>query len=130
MLHHTDWGLAAVSSEPQQHDRSYGEARPPRHFRKVLVDGDRHTAVLRVSDHERRDRSGLQHPRQLLHNDVEVVEVPAEHSRDSRVRMARGYEPAWSKRTAEDDPGAPFFSDTTKYVVSATLTTATWRNSK
>jgi dihydrofolate reductase len=30
----------------------------------------------------------------------------------------------------EDDPGAPFFNDTTKYVVSGTLTTATWRNSK
>jgi dihydrofolate reductase len=30
----------------------------------------------------------------------------------------------------EDDPGAPFFNDTTKYVVSATLTDATWRNSK
>jgi dihydrofolate reductase len=30
----------------------------------------------------------------------------------------------------EDDPGAPFFNDTTKYVVSATLATATWRNSK
>jgi dihydrofolate reductase len=40
------------------------------------------------------------------------------------------FEPAWSRRTAEDDPGAPFFNDTTKYVVSATLTTPTWRNSK
>ena len=40
------------------------------------------------------------------------------------------FEPAWSKRTVEDDPGAPFFNDTTKYVVSSTLTTATWRNSK
>jgi dihydrofolate reductase len=40
------------------------------------------------------------------------------------------FEPAWSKRTVEDDPGAPFFNDTTKYVVSATLTTATWNNSK
>jgi len=40
------------------------------------------------------------------------------------------FEPAWSQRTAEDDPGAPFFNDTTKYVVSGTLTTATWRNSK
>jgi dihydrofolate reductase len=40
------------------------------------------------------------------------------------------FEPAWSTRTAEDDPGAPFFNDTTKYVVSGTLTTATWRNSK
>ena len=40
------------------------------------------------------------------------------------------FEPAWSQRTVEDDPGAPFFNDTTKYVVSATLTTATWRNSE
>ena len=40
------------------------------------------------------------------------------------------FEPSWSTRTVEDDPGAPFFNDTTKYVVSATLTTATWRNSK
>jgi len=39
------------------------------------------------------------------------------------------FEPAWSTRTVEDDPGAPFFNDTTKYVVSATLTDATWRNS-
>jgi dihydrofolate reductase len=35
------------------------------------------------------------------------------------------FEPAWSARTVEDDPGAPFFNDTTKYVVSATLTTTT-----
>jgi dihydrofolate reductase len=40
------------------------------------------------------------------------------------------FEPAWSTRTVEDDPGAPFFNDTTKYVVSSTLTTATWRNSR
>src|SRR4029079_2272365 len=39
-------------------------------------------------------------------------------------------EPAWSTRTVEDDPGAPFFNDTIKYVVSGTLTSATWRNSK
>lgn len=38
-------------------------------------------------------------------------------------------EPAWSVRTAEQDPGAPFMNDTTKYVVSSTLDTATWRNS-
>jgi dihydrofolate reductase len=39
---------------------------------------------------------------------------------------------SWSKRTVEDDPGAPFFNDTTKHVVSGTLTDAdaTWRNSK
>jgi len=40
------------------------------------------------------------------------------------------FEPAWSTRTVEDDPGAPFFNDTTKYVVSGSLTTATWRNSE
>jgi dihydrofolate reductase len=38
----------------------------------------------------------------------------------------------WPTRTAEEDPGAPFFNDTTKYVVSGTLTDphATWRNSQ
>jgi dihydrofolate reductase len=40
------------------------------------------------------------------------------------------FEPAWSVRTVEDDPGAPFFNDTRKYVVSGSLTTPTWRNSK
>ena len=40
------------------------------------------------------------------------------------------FEPAWSTRTVEDDPGAPFFNDTMKYVVSGTKTTATWRNSE
>ena len=40
------------------------------------------------------------------------------------------FEPAWSNRTEEDDPGAPFFNDTTKYVVSGTLTDPTWRNSE
>ena len=40
------------------------------------------------------------------------------------------FEPAWSTRPAEDDPGAPFFNDTTKYVVSSTLETPTWRNSE
>jgi len=40
------------------------------------------------------------------------------------------FEPSWSSRTAEEDPGAPFFNDTTKYVVSGTLSDATWRNSE
>src|SRR4029079_4822627 len=42
------------------------------------------------------------------------------------------FEPAWSTRTVKEDPGAPFFNDTTKYVVSSTLSpaAATWRNSK
>lgn len=40
------------------------------------------------------------------------------------------FAPAWSTRTAEDDPGAPFMNDTTKYVVTSTLTSADWRNSE
>jgi len=38
------------------------------------------------------------------------------------------FEPAWSTRTVDDDPGAPFFNDTAKYVVSSTLRQPTWRN--
>jgi dihydrofolate reductase len=40
------------------------------------------------------------------------------------------FEPAWSTRTVEEDEGAPFFNDTTKYVVSGTLTNPTWRNTE
>jgi len=36
---------------------------------------------------------------------------------------------SWPNRTVEDDPGAPFFNDTTKYVVSSTSTKPAWRNS-
>jgi len=36
--------------------------------------------------------------------------------------------PAWSTRTAEDDPGAPFFNETPKYVVSGTLEDPEWNN--
>jgi dihydrofolate reductase len=39
------------------------------------------------------------------------------------------FAPAWSGRTAEDDPGAPFMNDSPKYVVSATLQSAEWNNS-
>ena len=40
------------------------------------------------------------------------------------------FAPAWSTRTVEEDPGAPFFNDTRKYVVSSTLTEADadWNN--
>ena len=40
------------------------------------------------------------------------------------------FEQSWPHRTVEDDPGAPFFNETTKYVVSASLTNPTWRNSR
>src|SRR3954453_496905 len=40
------------------------------------------------------------------------------------------FEPAWSSRTVEDDPGAPFFNDTAKYVVSGTLSEPTWSRSE
>lgn len=38
------------------------------------------------------------------------------------------FAPAWSARTAEDDPGAPFFNETAKHVVSGTLTGPDWSN--
>jgi dihydrofolate reductase len=40
------------------------------------------------------------------------------------------FEPSWSIRTAAEDPGAPFFNETTKYVVSSTASETTWRNSR
>jgi len=39
------------------------------------------------------------------------------------------FAPAWSARTAEDDPGAPFMNESPKYVVSATLRDPDWSNS-
>ena len=39
------------------------------------------------------------------------------------------FAPAWSTRTAEEDPGAPFFNESPKYVVSGSLQTADWNNS-
>jgi dihydrofolate reductase len=40
------------------------------------------------------------------------------------------FAPAWSTRTVEDDPGAPFFNESTKYVVTGTLESADWSNSE
>lgn len=40
------------------------------------------------------------------------------------------FEPAWSARTGDDDPGAPFMNGTTKYVVSSTLEDPGWRNTE
>lgn len=39
------------------------------------------------------------------------------------------FAPAWSSKTAADDPGAPFMNESTKYVVSASLESAEWENS-
>jgi dihydrofolate reductase len=36
------------------------------------------------------------------------------------------FAPAWSTRTVEEDPGAPFFNDTHKYVVGAQAPSADW----
>jgi dihydrofolate reductase len=36
------------------------------------------------------------------------------------------FAPAWSSRTVEDDPGAPFFNDTHKYVVGANEPSVEW----
>jgi dihydrofolate reductase len=40
------------------------------------------------------------------------------------------FAPVWSQRTAEDDPGAPFFNDTPKHVVSSSLREATWQKTE
>ena len=60
--------------------------------------------------------------------------LAAATSRSAGILLGRTtyqmFEPAWSTRTVEDDPGAPFFNDTGKYVVSSTLTEPTWRNSE
>ena len=41
------------------------------------------------------------------------------------------FAPAWSTRTARDDPGAPFFNDSPKFVVSSTLASGDeWANSR
>ena len=39
------------------------------------------------------------------------------------------FAPAWSQRTASDDPGAPFMNDSPKYVVARTSPPVEWRNS-
>ena len=51
-------------------------------------------------------------------------------SRSTAILLGRTtyemFAPAWSVRTVDDDPGAPFFNDTHKYVVSSTLTEPGW----
>ncbi|WP_342799980.1 dihydrofolate reductase family protein [Nocardia sp. No.11] len=39
------------------------------------------------------------------------------------------FAPAWSTRTVEDDPGAPFFNETTKYIVGSQEPKEQWANS-
>ena len=59
--------------------------------------------------------------------------IGAVTSRSSGILLGRVtytmFEPAWSQRTVDDDPGTPFFNDSPKYVVSSTLREATWNNS-
>lgn len=38
--------------------------------------------------------------------------------------------PAWSTRTVDEDPGAPFMNESTKYVITSTLKEGSWQNSK
>ena len=39
------------------------------------------------------------------------------------------FAPAWSTRTVDDDPGAPFFNDSPKFVVASVDPDAEWNNS-
>ena len=43
-------------------------------------------------------------------------------------RTYEQFAPAWSTRTAEEDPGAPFMNESPKYVVSSSLESADWNN--
>ncbi|GAB89377.1 dihydrofolate reductase family protein [Gordonia rhizosphera] len=51
----------------------------------------------------------------------------------SRIMLGRTtfemFAPAWSTRTADDDPGAPFFNDTEKLVVASRTPTVEWAHS-
>jgi dihydrofolate reductase len=40
------------------------------------------------------------------------------------------FAPAWRDRTAEDDPGAPFFNESPKYVISSNPLTEEWNNAQ
>jgi dihydrofolate reductase len=40
------------------------------------------------------------------------------------------FEPAWSQRSAREDPGAPFMNESPKFVVSKTLENGTWNNTE
>jgi dihydrofolate reductase len=67
--------------------------------------------------------------------DPKMGETLAAITGDSKAILLgrRTYEmfyPAWSTRTADDDPGAPFFNDTIKYVVSGTLENPEWNNTE
>ena len=42
----------------------------------------------------------------------------------------RDFAPAWRDRTVEEDPGAPFFNQTKKYVVSSNPLSEEWSNAK
>src|ERR1051325_5353750 len=101
-----------------------------------------------VLDDARRDEMGEVHVHEFMSFDG-VIDAPTwtfDYGFDPKMGEAIGaitarsrgillgrttyemFEPGWSMRTVEDDPGAPFFNDTMKYVVSGTLTTPTWRN--
>ncbi len=41
-------------------------------------------------------------------------------------RTYEAFAPAWSTRTVEDDPGAPFFNETHKYVVASQQPAVEW----
>lgn len=40
------------------------------------------------------------------------------------------FAPAWSGRTADEDPGAPFMNDSPKYVVAGTTPAVEWNNTQ
>jgi dihydrofolate reductase len=57
-------------------------------------------------------------------------QIAAMTDRSDAILLGRNtfemFAPAWRGRTAEDDPGAPFFNDTHKYVVGANEPSEEW----
>jgi dihydrofolate reductase len=67
--------------------------------------------------------------------DPAMGETLAGITRDARAillgrKTFEMFAPAWRDRTAADDPGAPFFNETTKYVVGATEPSELWEPSE
>jgi hypothetical protein len=58
-----------------------------------------------------------------------VEERQLRHVGGSQGPQLELFAPAWRDRTAEEDPGAPFFNDTEKFAVGAHQPAQTWASS-
>jgi dihydrofolate reductase len=101
-------------SEPTTRGHDHGHHRSPRVHRP--------RRRLRVAELDLRVRLRPQDGRDAGRADRRVVQHPA---RPSHVRDVA---PAWRDRTVDDDPGAPFFNETEKFVVGSRAPSEEWAN--